>query len=156
RQTVLDVRRATAWLEARPEIDAGRLAILGTSLGSMVGALCAEMEPKLQRVVILLGGGGLVGAFYDPPQAAPVRRLFESLGGKKEEVVRMIAPADPLTCAANLRDRKVLMIAGKRDEIVPPRATEVLWEAAGRPKIVWYDCGHYTAILYLPAAMRHV
>ncbi len=37
RQTVLDVRRATAWLAARPEIDAKRLGIHGTSLGSMVG-----------------------------------------------------------------------------------------------------------------------
>src|SRR5262249_18372681 len=55
RQTVLDVRRASAWLEARPEIDANRLGILGTSLGSMVGALSAEMEPRLRRVVILLG-----------------------------------------------------------------------------------------------------
>src|SRR5262249_15628892 len=41
RQTVLDVRRATAWLEARPEVDRQRLGIVGTSLGSMVGALAA-------------------------------------------------------------------------------------------------------------------
>src|SRR5206468_4240476 len=56
RQTVLDIRRATAWLEARPEIDRKRLGIHGTSLGSMIGALAAEMEPKLSRVSIALGG----------------------------------------------------------------------------------------------------
>ena len=156
RQTVLDVRRASAWLEARPEIDAKRLGILGTSLGSMVGALSAEMEPRLTRVVILLGGGGLVEAYWDDPRAAPYRQVFESLGGKKEQVVRMIAPADPITCAANLRDRQVLMIAGKRDEIVPPRATEALWEACGRQKIVWYDCTHYGAALYFLQGMRHI
>src|SRR5688572_17321160 len=43
RQTVLDVRRATAWLEGRPEVDRERLGLVGTSLGSMVGALSAEM-----------------------------------------------------------------------------------------------------------------
>jgi dienelactone hydrolase len=156
RQTVLDVRRASAWLESRPEIDPRRLGILGTSLGSMVGAVSAEMEPRLGRVVVLLGGGGLVDAYWDDPRAAPYRKLFEAVGGRKEQVVKMIAPVDPITCAANLKGRKVLMIAGKRDDIVPPRATEALWEAAGRPKLVWYDCTHYGAALYFMPAMKHV
>jgi cephalosporin-C deacetylase-like acetyl esterase len=156
RQTVLDVRRASAWLESRPELDAKRLGIVGTSLGSMVGAVCAEMEPRLDRVVILLGGGGLVDAYWDDDRAAPYRKAFEALGGKKEQVVRMIAPADPITCAANLKERKVLLIAGKRDDIVPPRATEALWEAAGRPKIVWFDCTHYGAAAHFLQAMRHI
>jgi dienelactone hydrolase len=148
-QTVLDLRRATAWLEARPEVDRKRLGIVGTSLGSMIGALAAEMEPKLRRVAVLLGGGGLVDAYYDHPQAAPYRTAFEKLGGTKQMVVKMLAPVDPLTCAANLKDRKVLIIAGKRDEIVLPKMSIALWEASGRQKIVWYDCTHYGAIAYV-------
>jgi dienelactone hydrolase len=156
RQTVLDVRRATAWLESRPEIDSMRLGIHGTSLGSMVGALSAEMEPKLRRVSIALGGGGLVDAYYDHPRAATYRKWWEALGGTKKQVIRLLAPIDPLTCAANLKDRQVLMIAGKRDEIVPPKATEALWEAAGKPKIIWYDCTHYSAALYFVPIMNQV
>jgi dienelactone hydrolase len=156
RQTVLDLRRATAWLESRPEIDPKRLGILGTSLGSFLGTLTAEMEPKLSRVVVLLGGGGLVAAYYDDPRAAPLRRLFEAVGGTREKLARLIAPADPITCAANLKDRRVLIIAGKRDEIVPPKAAEALWEATGRQKIVWYNCTHYGAALYFVPALRHV
>src|SRR5262249_10462500 len=49
RQTVLDLRRAAAWLESRPEIDKTRLGIMGTSLGSFIAALTGEMEPKLGR-----------------------------------------------------------------------------------------------------------
>jgi dienelactone hydrolase len=154
RQTVLDIRRAAAWLEARPEIDAKRLGIHGTSLGSMIGALAAEMEPKIARVSIALGGGGLVDAFYDHPQAAPYVKAWEALGGSKKLAVRLLSPVDPLTCAGNLKDRKVLMIAGKRDDIVPPKSTEALWKAAGEPKIVWYDCSHYGAILYLGPMMQ--
>jgi dienelactone hydrolase len=156
RQTVLDVRRAAAWLEVQPEIDPKRLGILGTSLGSMVGALCAEMEPRLTRVAILLGGGGLVDAFWDHPQARSLRKAFEALGGKKEQLVQMIAPADPLTCAANLKEHKVLIVAGKRDEIVPPSATVRLWEASGKQKIVWYDCTHYGAALFFVPALGHI
>ena len=67
RQTVLDLRLATAWMESRPEIDAKRLGIMGTSLGSFLAALTAEMEPKLGRVAVLLGGGGFVDGYYDDP-----------------------------------------------------------------------------------------
>lgn len=155
RQTVLDLRRAAAWMASRPELDAKRLGILGTSLGSFVAALTAEMEPRLGRVAVLLGGGGLIEAYYDHPQAAPYRKVYEALGGTKEQLIALIAPADPLTCAANLKRRSVLMIAASRDEIVPPRAAEALWKASGGQKIVWYDCTHYGAALYFAAALEH-
>jgi dienelactone hydrolase len=156
RQTVLDVRRAAAWLASRKELDSNRLGIVGTSLGSFMGSLAAEMEPRLGRVAILLGGGGLVDAFYDNPRAELFRKSWEALGGNKTKLLRLIAPADPLTCAANLKDRKVLMIAAKQDEIVPPKMAEALWEATGRQKIVWYDCNHYGAVKYIVPAMAHV
>jgi dienelactone hydrolase len=156
RQAVLDLRCATAWMESRPEIDARRLGIMGTSLGSFLAALTAEMEPKLGRVAILLGGGGFVDAFYDDPRAAPYRKMWEAAGGTKEEVAKFLAPVDPLTCAANLNERKVLMIAGKRDEIVLPRMAEALWRASGRQQIVWIDAGHYTAALYLVPGLQRV
>ena len=156
RQTVLDVRRASAWLESRKEIDAKRLGIVGTSLGSFMGSLAAEMEPKLGRVAILLGGGGLVDAYYDDPRGDTYRKAWELLGGNKEKLKKMIAPVDPLTCAANLRDRKVLMIDAKRDEIVFPKMAEAMWKATGEQKIVWYDCTHYGAALYFLDAMEHI
>jgi cephalosporin-C deacetylase-like acetyl esterase len=156
RQTVLDCRCAAAWLAARPEVDAKRVGILGTSLGSFIATLTGEMDRRIRRVAILLGGGGLVDAYYDHPQAAPYRKMWELLGGTKEQVKQLLAPVDPLTRAANLRGRQVLMIAAKRDEIVPPSAALALWEALGRPKIVWYDTTHYGAALYLLAALKPV
>ena len=46
------------------------------------------------------------------------------------------------------------MIAGNVDEVVPPASAQALWNAAGRPPILWYDCGHYSAIGYLLPAIR--
>src|SRR5262249_5128195 len=108
RQTVLDLRRATAWMEARHEINAKRLGIFGTSRVSLMGGLTAEMEPKLGRVAVLLGGGGLVEAYYDHPEGAKYRKLYETIGGSKKQLADLIAPVDPLTCAANLKDHRVL------------------------------------------------
>jgi dienelactone hydrolase len=156
RQTVLDLRCATAWMAGRPEIDGKRLGIMGISLGSFMAALTAEMEPRLSRVAVLLGGGGFVDAYYDDPRAAPLRKMWEAIGGTKERVAKVLAPVDPLTCAANLKDRKVLMLAAKRDQIVPPRMAVALWEATGRQQIVWFDAGHYTAALHLVSGLQHV
>jgi dienelactone hydrolase len=154
RQTVLDLRCATAWMGSRKEIDPARLGILGTSLGSFIGSLAAEMEPRLGKVAVLLGGGGLIEGYYDHPQAAPYRAVWEALGGTREKMAKLIAPADPLTCAANLRDRKVLILAGKRDDIVPPKMAQALWEATGKQKIVWFDCTHYGAVVYVAKALN--
>jgi dienelactone hydrolase len=156
RQTVLDLRRASAWMEGRPELDPKRLGILGTSLGSFVSALTGEMEARLNRVGIMLGGGGFVEAYWEHPLAKPLFKTIGVFGVKKETIQAMIAPADPITCAANLKGRKVLMIAASKDELVPPKAAEQLWKASGEQKIVWYPTTHYGAALYFLQAMDHV
>jgi dienelactone hydrolase len=156
RQTVLDLRLAAAWMASRRELDGKRLGIMGTSLGSFMAALTGEMEPRLGRVVVLLGGGGFVEAYYDHPKAARYRKVYEALGGTKEKLAKLLAPVDPLTCAGNLKERKLLILAGKRDDIVPPKMAEALWKASGEQKIVWYDCTHYGAIVYLPSALDHI
>ena len=156
RQTVLDVRLTTAWMESRPEIDGKRLGILGTSLGSFMAALAAEMEPKLGRVALLLGGGGLVDGYYDDPRATAYRKMFEALGGKKAALAKLVAPYDPITRAANLKGRKLLMLEARHDEIVPPKMAERLSRASGKQEIVWYNCGHYTAAIYVADALEQV
>jgi dienelactone hydrolase len=155
-QTVLDLRVATAWMESRRELDRKRLGIVGTSLGSFLSALTGEMEPKLGRVVVLLGGGGFVDAYYDDPRGKAVRRLYEAIGGTKEKAKKVIAPVDPLTCAANLKKRKLLIIAASKDNIVPPKMAKALWEASGKQKIVWYETNHYGAALYIADGLKHI
>src|SRR5262249_48186504 len=103
RQTVLDCRRATAWLESRPEIDAKKLGMMGTSLGSFMAALTAEMEPRINKTALLFGGGGFVDAYYDHPRAKSYVEVFEKLGGTKKLIKDVLAPIDPLTCANNLK-----------------------------------------------------
>jgi dienelactone hydrolase len=156
RQGVLDCRCAVAWMQSRPEIDSRRLGIMGVSLGSMVGALTAEMEPRLGRVAVLLGGGGFVDAYYDDPQAAPFRKMWEAIGGTRAEAAKRLAVLDPLTCAANLKDRKVLMVAARRDQIVRPKMAEALWHASGEQRIYWIDATHYSAVMYIVPGLQQV
>lgn len=156
RQTVLDCRRASAWLESRPEVDGKKLGIVGTSLGSFMAALTAEFEPRLSKVAVLYGGGGFVDAYYDHPRARPYMDAFEKFGGTKNMLKHAFAPIDPLTHAANLKDRNLLIVAAKRDDIVPPIMAERLWQESGKQKIVWFDATHYGAMLYMTSTMREV
>lgn len=147
RQGVLDCRCAVAWLAARPEVNADRLGMVGTSLGSFLTALTSANEPRIKNVCMVLGGGGLVDAYYDHPKAKEVAALLDTFGGKAV-VKRLIAPVDPLTYAVQLKGKNLLMIAAAHDDIVPPKAATALWAATGKQRIVWLDAGHVSTALY--------
>lgn len=156
RQTVLDIRVARAWLASRPEVDQKRIGVAGTSLGSLFASLSGSLEPRFDRVVILLGGGGMVEGFHDHPQARPVFKTLADYGFSKEFIGFLLAPYDPATWAGRLKGRKVLMLEASRDEIISPAMATCLWKAAGQPEIVWFDCTHYGAIAYLGEALRRM
>jgi dienelactone hydrolase len=156
RQAVLDGRRAVAWLAARPEVDARRLGVVGTSLGSFVGGLLAAAEPRVRTACLLLGGGGLVDAFSTHPLAAPILAGLSVVGLTPQRLKQAIAPGDPLTYADRLKGKRLLLIAARRDDVVPPAAMTRLWEATGRPRIVWYDATHVGAAAHAFPAMQEI
>jgi len=147
-QSVLDCQRGADWLQSRQEIDGNKLGIVGTSLGSFIAALTAESEPRLHKVALLLSGGGFVEGYAEHPKAKPYIKMFEIAGITKVKMQQYIAPADPITHAANLKTHDLLMIAAKRDDMVPPKMAEALWKASGQQRIIWYDTTHYGAALY--------
>ncbi len=156
RQGVCDVRRAGAWLGARPEVDPGKLGVTGISLGGITSALAAAVDPALNRGVFLLAGGGLDGILWemDEPEARQYRQQWLASGRTRAELEALTRPLDPLTYAGRLAGKRILMMAGNVDEVVPPSAARALWEASGRPPIRWFDCGHYSAAGYLLPAIR--
>jgi cephalosporin-C deacetylase-like acetyl esterase len=155
RQTVLDCRLATAWLGCRAEIDASRLGLVGTSLGSLIGANVAAAEPRLKNVCLVLPAGGLVDALSDHPKAKPYQPLLELAGGKKA-MKKLIAPADPITYAPQLKQRHLLIVAASRDDVLPPSAARALWEATGKQKIIWFDSTHVGAAAFALPALQAV
>jgi len=155
-QTVKDCRCATAWLGTRPEVDATRLGLLGTSLGSFVGGVVAGVEPRLTGACLLLGGGNLVESFATHPKAKPVLQLFGTLGIQISTLKAVIAPVDPITYAGTLKSKRLLLIGASRDDVVPPVAMKALWEATGKPTIRWIDETHVGAALHMIPMMRAV
>jgi hypothetical protein len=111
------------------------------------------MEPRLGRCCVLLGGGNFVDGFAGHPAAAPFVKSLETIGLKRDGIKKLLAPIDPITCAANLKKRKLLIMAAANDEIVPPAMAKMLHEATGKQEIVWYEAGHYTSVVHVADAM---
>jgi Prolyl oligopeptidase family len=154
RQGVCDVRRALCWLASRNNIDPRRLGVTGISLGGIVASLTVAVDPAAREGVFLLAGGDLSRILWGMPETRKFRQAWEASGKTIDDLKTLTAPYDPLTYASRLSGKRLLMIAGKVDEVVPPASTLALWNASGRPKILWYDCGHYSAIGYLLPAIR--
>lgn len=156
RQAILDIRRGRAWLEAQEEIDEAQLGVFGISLGGITAALAGMAEPRFAKICPMLAGGDVAQVAWESPELARVRREWAKKGQSREEIQKLLKQIDPVTYAANLNGREVLMLNASRDEIIPRSCTDSLWEAFGRPRIVWYDAGHISALRYLPEGLHEV
>jgi hypothetical protein len=154
RQGICDVRRGVCWLAHRSDINPERLGVAGISLGGIVAAVSVAVDPSVRDGVFLLAGGDLSRVLWGMPETAKFRESWQASGRTIEDLKVLTDPFDPLTYADRLVGKRLLMIAGKIDEVVPPESTTILWNAAGRPPIHWYDCGHYSAIGFLLPGIR--
>jgi hypothetical protein len=148
-QAVLDIRRAAAFLASRPEIDPERIGIFGVSLGGITATLAGSLEPRFSGVCTMLAGGDLGRVSWESREVRKARDAWLAGGGTKEEFFEILKPVDPAGYAERLRGRRLLMLNASHDEVVPPPCTVSVWEKAGRPRIVWYDAGHYSALLFI-------
>ena len=97
----------------------------------------------------MLAGGDLGRVSWESREVRKARDAWLAGGGTKEQFFEILKPIDPAEYADRLRGRRMLMLNASRDEVIPPECTRSVWEKAGRPRIVWYDAGHYTALLFL-------
>lgn len=114
----LDVRAATDFLVARPDVRGGRIGIYGFSIGSATVALSAAQDPRLQAVVLSAMWPSLneelrhKAAFPKFMSEPWVRWRFESSGTR----IARIRPAAALPAIA---PRPLLLIAGETDVDTP-------------------------------------
>lgn len=159
RQAALDVIRATDFLRSLPEVDPTRVGAAGVSLGAVVTALAKGVDARLGKTVLIIGGGDLPRLLTESPEAQELLAKLENLG-PPEQLRAMLVPilkqVDPLTFAHRVRTDDVLMLNARRDEVIPEGCTLALWERMGRPRIRWFDCGHYGAVLHILTIMTTI
>lgn len=142
-QTILDWRRGIDYLQTRPEIDMDRLALVGASMGGILGGVLTALDERIKAAGLLVAGGdwGSLIMKSQIPQAVKIRQLVPNL--TEESVSQLMDPVDPLHFIGRISPRPLLMQNGKKDTIVIPECSQRLFEAAKDPKeIDWYESNH--------------
>ena len=119
--TVVAARRAVDALQSLPEVDDGRIGLVGWSAGARIGAILAGVDRRIEAFDLLSGGA--------PPLQDYVANAPPSL---KPAVRRELGAVDPLRWIAQARKGTVLLQDGRKDEVVPAAALNELAKAAGR------------------------
>jgi dienelactone hydrolase len=151
RQSILDVRRARDVLAATPGVDASRVGVLGVSLGALIGAAAAGIDPTFSHVVLIDGGADLAKIIFH--RSRETQFIADKLAQENMDEAKareLFAPVDPLTYASHLPADRCVLFNMKQDEVIPKDCTEALVEKiGGKPRQFWYDGKHTWVGLYV-------
>ena len=142
-QATWDVRRAVDWLQRQPEVDPDRIALVGISLGAILGATALASEPRLHSAVLILGGADLAHVLWDSILAIRARARLRREGYTLERLREELEPIEPLNLLTSEHGEKTFVIGARFDIVVPTEDTEKLIRALGNPKVLWLNTGHF-------------
>lgn len=136
---IADARTALDWLAARPEVDAGRLGVLGLSLGGCVAACLAGSDPRVKALALWapaaympIAGNAALGS----PDAAEqmASQGWVDLGGNRlgRAFVLDLPNIQPLAAARRYRG-PALVVYGTCDQSLAPDHPRAYLEALPGP-----------------------
>ena len=118
--TVVDWRRGIDYLESRPDIDATRIGLIGSSMGTMYGSILTAVDKRIRAAVFVVGG-----MFHD------------------SQAQRSSPPADQANYIGRIAPRPVMLINGLQDAGWATTGARSWFAIAGQPKQQhWFDEGH--------------
>ena len=148
-------RRVIDWVETRSDIDAGRIALFGASLGAFNALFLAALDERVSAAAFALVGGSLPDVLV----VSNERRVEEAISQTKKELSlndeALIAyleekiVTDPLMLAPHVNAERVLLVQAKHDRTVPFARQMELRDAMGMPETITLPTGHITAAAYL-------
>jgi len=164
KQGTLDIIKAVNILK---NIGYKEISIIGISLGSIFSIMAMALDKRIEKGVFILSGGDYSILTWKSPVMFKVREIYKKKNitqksclearsllndfvnsvkkGKnpfniKSNIVCLYF--DPLSFAPLIEPKRVLMINGLFDLIIPRQATISLHRALGRPKILWFPTDH--------------
>jgi len=149
-----DIRAAVAYLRARPDIDAARIALVGHSEGGMIAPMVAATDPALAGIVLMAGpaftgreivdfqtanlvqGDSTIRAAAKDSALRAARAQFDSTAARSPWL-RYFLTYDPIPTARRVR-QPVLILHGATDQQVRPeeaRRLESTIRTAGNTRV---------------------
>jgi dienelactone hydrolase len=156
RNAVIGDRRVLDWIDGRPELDAGRIGVVGLSLGGIRGALLAAVDTRVAAAVLALAGGdmpGIVAASSERLMMTMRKAYMRDKGLSADRLtgaLRDVLVSDPIVYAPHMDPGRIMLVLARRDTSVPYANGLALRSAMGKPETVVLPTGHYSSILFAP------
>ena len=162
-QSIEDIRRTVDLLGSRPEIDSQRVGLIGFSLGGIIAASAAGVEPRIHKTALFLAGGDVLDIVHFARYTRSLSEAIHQMSPDEQaDFKSRVEAIEPLRLAGALRERaqngKVMMVNAAEDEIIPRRCTERLATALGiADRIDWIEgFEHDTFLAALPQVTHKV
>ena len=139
-QMVIDLRRALDVLLSHPEVDKGRLAYVGHSLGATWGGTLAVVERRFHSHVLMGGLPSLADAIREDVGASPPPPDQKQ---KLEDCLKTLEPIESIHYVGKAAPAAILFQFARVDRFISAKAAKQYYEAGSEPKVVkWYEGGH--------------
>lgn len=140
---IKDTETALIFLRKQLDVDPAKIALIGNSMGGVVGILAAAEMQEIQAIVI----EGVFAKLEDeisvgirvqtPLPSFPFALIFKFFAEQRNGYkIGDIAPVEKI---AKIRPRPILILQGGKDERIPLNSGIRLFTAACEPKHYWYE-----------------
>ena len=135
-QTVVDWMRTLDYLSERPEVDADRVGFVGFSMGGMRGAPFVGLDERIRAASFCISGAS----------------TLTGRDGSAADLANVLT--DPGAYAPMMAGREIQVVAGERDDLITPQATQRFYDQLSDPReLVWLPCGHWD---FMPQGVQPV
>jgi len=142
-------------------------SIIGMSLGGIIGLITTAVEENIEKSVIFISGGDFEIITWkgilrfklkkDCPRSAckNMHKVYRKLLDKKmyDEILKLPRKCflyDPLTFKEFLKNKKILMINGLFDFIIPFFSAIEMKKGMKNIRHIWYPSTHLSFFLFFP------
>lgn len=150
---VSDALAALDWLAARENVDAGRIALLGLSMGGCIASIVAGQDRRVKALALWAAVADPQGLFVElsrntplPPPLGPQPDGTVDVGGHLvgPEFFRTLPEAKPLDALKGYTG-PALIVHGTHDPTVPPDHARMYAGVLGdRARLVWIEGADHT------------
>ena len=128
---VSDAKMMRKHVAGMPEVDEGRVALLGLSMGGLTAICEAAADDGVAAAVAWSAPADLARRLRDPGS----RRSIQSVvTGRFDALVSSASRYVPVKAIGHMAPRPVLIVAGTDDRTVPSEEAEELFESARNPR----------------------
>lgn len=112
------VSTAVDWIETRPDLDASRIGMFGSSLGGYYAPRAAALEPRVKATIANCGPFDW-GACWDGLPVVTREAFGHYAGAENADHARRLAAAFTLDGVMEHLDRPLLVVHGSVDPLIP-------------------------------------